>query len=58
MGAVCAVVWLVLSIMFIPFSFYRDFVAAKVSVEDGKVMSESSVALGRHLHLFPHSKVR
>jgi len=58
MGAVCAVVYLLAIIVFIPFPFYKDIVAATSGGESKDVMLEvTDVNVGRHLHRFPHSKV-
>lgn len=58
MGAICAVVYLLTIIVFIPFPFYRDIVAA-TSGEDNEVfvIGRDHVENGRILHRFPHSKV-
>lgn len=68
MGAVCAVVYLLVMVVFIPFPFYRDIVQATsgggnrdVVVEEGMGMGLEGlggVNTGRFLHRFPHSKVR
>jgi UDP-N-acetylglucosamine--dolichyl-phosphate N-acetylglucosaminephosphotransferase len=59
MGAVCAVVYLLLIIMFIPFPFYKDIVAATSGGGNRDVVLEQvdAVETGRFLHRFPHSKV-
>lgn len=59
MGAVCAVVYLLTLIVFIPFPFYQDIVAAATSGRgDEEVIIEwQQLADGRILHRFPHSKV-
>jgi UDP-N-acetylglucosamine--dolichyl-phosphate N-acetylglucosaminephosphotransferase len=58
MGAVCAVVYLLLIIMFIPFPFYKDIVAATSGGGNRDVVLEiEHVESGRFLHRFPHSKV-
>ena len=59
MGAVCAVVYLLTIIIFIPFPFYKDIVAATSGGGNRDVMLELHEAEnGRILHRFPHSKVR
>jgi len=59
MGAVCAVVYLLAIIVFIPFPFYKDIVAATSGGGSKDVLLEvTDVNVGRHLHRFPHSKVR
>lgn len=58
MGAVCAVVYLLIIIMFIPFPFYKDIVAATSGGGNRDVVLElEQVQTGRFLHRFPHSKV-
>lgn len=59
MGAVCAVVYLLLLIAFIPFPFYKDIVAATSGGGNRDVVQEAQhVEMGRYLHRFPHNKVR
>jgi UDP-N-acetylglucosamine--dolichyl-phosphate N-acetylglucosaminephosphotransferase len=58
MGAVCAVVYLLLLIAFIPFPFYKDIVAATSGGGNRDVVQEAQhVEMGRYLHRFPHNKV-
>ncbi|OJJ46752.1 hypothetical protein ASPZODRAFT_166960 [Penicilliopsis zonata CBS 506.65] len=58
MGAVCAVVYLLLLIAFIPFPFYKDIVAATSGGGNRDVVLETHpVETGRFLHRFPHSKL-
>lgn len=58
MGAICAVVYLLAIIIFIPFPFYKDIVAATSGGGNRDVMMEhQGIETGRVLHLFPHSKV-
>lgn len=58
MGAVCAVVYLLLIIVFIPFPFYKDIVSATSGGGNRDVVLEvQHVETGRYLHRFPHSKV-
>jgi UDP-N-acetylglucosamine--dolichyl-phosphate N-acetylglucosaminephosphotransferase len=57
MGAVCAVVYLLIIIVFIPFPFYKDIVAATSGGGNRDVVIElEHVQTGRFLHRFPHSK--
>lgn len=59
MGAVCAGVYLLEMIVFIPFPFYTDIVAATSGGGNRDVMMERrEIETGRILHLFPHTKVR
>ena len=59
MGAVCAIVYLLAIIVFIPFPFYKDLVAATSGGGSKDVLLEvTDVNVGRHLHRFPHNKVR
>lgn len=59
MGAICAVVYLLIIIVFIPFPFYKDIVAATSGGGNRDVVIElQTVHTGRFLHRFPHSKVR
>ncbi|KAA6414711.1 MAG: UDP-N-acetyl-glucosamine-1-P transferase Alg7 [Lasallia pustulata] len=58
MGAVCAVVYLLTVIVFIPFPFYKDIVAATSGGGNRDVVIElQQVETGRFLHRFPHSKL-
>lgn len=58
MGAVCAVVYLLTIIIFIPFPFYKDIVAATSGGGNRDLVIEHhEVGNGRILHRFPHSKV-
>jgi UDP-N-acetylmuramyl pentapeptide phosphotransferase/UDP-N-acetylglucosamine-1-phosphate transferase len=58
MGAVCAVVYLLVIIIFIPFPFYKDIVAATSGGGNRDVVFElQQVENGRLLHKFPHSKL-
>ena len=58
MGAVCAAVYLLTLIVFIPFPFYKDIVAATSGGGNRDVVIElEQVETGRFLHRFPHSKV-
>ncbi len=58
MGAVCAVVYLLIIIVFIPFPFYKDIVAATSGGGNRDIVIElDQVETGRLLHRFPHSKV-
>lgn len=59
MGAVCAVVYLLTIIIFIPFPFYKDMVAATSGGGNKDHSIERHVGqTGRSLHRFPHNKVR
>lgn len=58
MGAICAVVYLLVVIVFIPFPFYKDIVAATSGGGNRDVVLQvEHVQQGRFLHRFPHSKV-
>ena len=58
MGAVCAVVYLLTIIVFIPFPFYKDIVAATSGGGNRDfVVERQHVEMGRILHRFPHNKV-
>ncbi|KAI9800818.1 MAG: hypothetical protein M1825_003601 [Sarcosagium campestre] len=60
MGAVCAIVYLLVIIIFIPFPFYKDIVAATSGGGNRDVVLEmglDQVETGRFLHRFPHSKL-
>ncbi|POR39464.1 UDP-N-acetylglucosamine--dolichyl-phosphate N-acetylglucosaminephosphotransferase [Tolypocladium paradoxum] len=58
MGAVCAAVYLLTVIVFIPFPFYKDIVAATSGGGNRDVVLEvHHVNQGRFLHRFPHSKL-
>lgn len=57
MGAVCAVVYLLVIICFIPFPFYKDIVAATSGGGNRDlVFNVQLVETGRFLHRFPHNK--
>ncbi|KAL2834455.1 glycosyl transferase family 4-domain-containing protein [Aspergillus cavernicola] len=58
MGAVCAVVYLLVLIFFIPFAFYKDIVAATSGGGNRDVVVEvHHVEAGRTLHRFPHERL-
>lgn len=59
MGGIAAVVYLLVIIVFIPFPFYKDIVAATSGGgnRDVVVSVVEGVERGRLLHKFPHSKV-
>ncbi|KAI9848896.1 MAG: UDP-N-acetylglucosamine--dolichyl-phosphate N-acetylglucosaminephosphotransferase [Sclerophora amabilis] len=58
MGAICAIVYLLVIIVFIPFPFYKDIVAATSGGGNRDVVLElQQVETGRYLHRFPHSKL-
>ncbi len=58
MGAVCAVVYLLIIIVFIPFPFYKDIVAATSGGGNRDVVFElQDLETGRLLHKFPHNKL-
>ncbi|KAI0132699.1 glycosyl transferase family 4-domain-containing protein [Xylariales sp. AK1849] len=58
MGAVCAVVYLITIMVFIPFPFYKDIVVATSGGGNRDVvMNVEYVQSGRLLHKFPHSKL-
>jgi UDP-N-acetylglucosamine--dolichyl-phosphate N-acetylglucosaminephosphotransferase len=57
-GAICAVVYLLAIIVFTPFPFYKDIVAATSGGGNRDVVLHAEhVHEGRFLHKFPHSKV-
>lgn len=58
MGGVCAIVYLLVVIVFIPFPFYKDIVATTSGGGNRDVVVPvEMVQQGRLLHRFPHSKV-
>ncbi|KAL4897912.1 glycosyl transferase family 4-domain-containing protein [Aspergillus ambiguus] len=58
MGAVCAIVYLLALIFFIPFAFYKDIVAATSGGGNRDVVLEvQHVETGRMLHRFPHGRL-
>ena len=58
MGALCAIVYLMTLIVFIPLPFYHDIVAATSGGGNRDVVLElKQVETGRLLHKFPHNKV-
>lgn len=56
MGAVCAVVYLMVMTIFIPFPFYEYFMAS-TSGGSNQDATVETVETGRILHRFPHNKV-
>ena len=59
LGAVCALIYLLTIIVFIPFPFYKDIVAATSGGGNKDIsVPEDHQISGRSLHRFPHSKVR
>lgn len=59
MGGVCAIVYLLTIVTFIPIPFYKDIVAATSGGGNRDVVvSTEQVETGRFLHRFPHSKAR
>ncbi|KAF2098466.1 UDP-N-acetyl-glucosamine-1-P transferase Alg7 [Rhizodiscina lignyota] len=58
MGAICAVVYLLVIIVFIPFPFYKDIVAATSGGGNRDVIRKTQqIETGRFLQRFPHSKL-
>ncbi|CAF9930281.1 MAG: tunicamycin resistance protein [Heterodermia speciosa] len=58
LGAVCALIYLLTIIVFIPFPFYKDIVAATSGGGNRDIsVSEDHQISGRSLHRFPHSKL-
>ncbi|KAI4213540.1 MAG: hypothetical protein LQ351_003764 [Letrouitia transgressa] len=59
MGAICAIVYLLTLIVFIPFPFYQDIVAATSGGGGNRdvVLENRPLEKGRILHRFPHSKL-
>ncbi|KAF2196320.1 UDP-GlcNAc-1-phosphate transferase [Delitschia confertaspora ATCC 74209] len=58
MGAVCALVYLFILMVFIPWPFYKDIVAATSGGGNRDVVQVlQQVETGRLLHKFPHSKL-
>ncbi|KAF4126472.1 UDP-N-acetylglucosamine--dolichyl-phosphate N-acetylglucosaminephosphotransferase [Geosmithia morbida] len=58
MGAICAAVYLMAIIVFIPFPFYKDIVAATSGGGNRDIVHHvENVNQGRFLHRFPHSKL-
>lgn len=58
MGAVCAMVYLFVLIVFIPWPFYKDIVVATSGGGNRDVMRElEEIETGRLLHRFPHNKL-
>ena len=59
MGSICAVVYLLVVIVFVPFPFYKDIVATTSGGGNRDVIYHvEHVEQGRLLHRFPHNKVR
>lgn len=58
MGAVCAMVYLFILIVFIPWPFYKDIVVATSGGGNRDVIKElEEIETGRLLHRFPHNKL-
>ncbi|KAF2125140.1 UDP-GlcNAc-1-phosphate transferase [Dothidotthia symphoricarpi CBS 119687] len=58
MGAVCAVVYLFILYVFVPWPFYKDIVVATSGGGNRDVIIElEEVETGRLLHRFPHNKL-
>lgn len=60
MGAITSVVYLLTIVVFIPFPFYKDIVAATSGGGNRDVVQIQSIPqieTGRYLHRFPHSKL-
>lgn len=57
MGAVCAVVYLMCMIAFMPFPFYEYIVASTSGGGNREITVDQEVETGRLLHRFPHNKV-
>jgi UDP-N-acetylglucosamine--dolichyl-phosphate N-acetylglucosaminephosphotransferase len=58
MGAVCAMVYLFVLIVFIPWPFYKDIVVATSGGGNRDVIKElEEIETGRLLHRFPHNKL-
>ncbi|KAF1913350.1 UDP-GlcNAc-1-phosphate transferase [Ampelomyces quisqualis] len=58
MGAVCAVVYLFVLIVFIPWPFYKDIVVATSGGGNRDAIQElEEIETGRLLHRFPHNKL-
>ncbi|KAL8709294.1 MAG: hypothetical protein Q9220_005887 [cf. Caloplaca sp. 1 TL-2023] len=58
MGAICAVIYLLALIAFIPFPFYKDIIAATSRGADKDTTRDhQQLARGRFLHRFPHNKL-
>jgi hypothetical protein len=58
MGAVCAMVYLFVLIVFIPWPFYKDIVVATSGGGNRDVIKElEGIETGRLLHKFPHNKL-
>lgn len=56
-GSICAIVYLLIVILFIPFAFYQDIVAATSGGGNRDVVLEvEHVNQGQFLHWFPHNK--
>ena len=59
MGAICAIVYLLITIVFIPLPFYEDIIASTSSGGFQEAdLERQRVETGRMLHRFPHSKVK
>ncbi|KAI5291801.1 tunicamycin resistance protein [Ascosphaera aggregata] len=58
MGAICAIIYVLLIIVFIPFAFYKDIAAATSGGGNKDVtMTIDEIEFGRHMYHFPHNKV-
>ncbi|KZZ90606.1 UDP-N-acetylglucosamine-1-P transferase [Ascosphaera apis ARSEF 7405] len=58
MGAICAIIYVLLIIVFIPFAFYKDIAAATSGGGNKDVaMTIDQIEFGRHMYYFPHNKL-
>jgi UDP-N-acetylglucosamine--dolichyl-phosphate N-acetylglucosaminephosphotransferase len=58
MGLVCALVYLLALISFLPFAFKRDIVEVTLAaVDQDRVLEAQQIETGRILHRFPVEKV-
>lgn len=59
LGAIAAAIYILILIIFIPFSFYRDIIVAETSGGGNRdvVLTVQHVETGRLLSRFPHSKL-
>lgn len=56
-GLICALVYLLAIVNFLPFAFKRDIIEVTTTESDGGVLEAHHIENGRFLHRFPLEKV-
>ena len=59
MGLICALVYLLAVVNFLPFAFKRDIAAVNAQIDSkDRILEAQQIETGRFLHRFPLEKVR